>query len=125
MKLVKLHPYNKRMGWVMRTYTMFHDGKPIRFMSDRGWYQVDDVLAAKLEGVPQQSRMPAGPRAFIVVNNAAEAKARDEQLTARLRSARDEVVQVGTAETPVAIARPGARDDATQPRTRRRRSSAM
>ena len=82
--LVRLKPYNPKAGHVLRTYVV----QGIKFLHDRGWYEVPDALAAYLKTVPQQDTEPNSPFAFDVCTPA-EAKAIDER-EARAKRAGDQ-----------------------------------
>ena len=122
MKLVRLHPYNKRMGWVMRSYTLTGiGGVGLRFQGTRGWYEVDDSIADRLRTVPQQERYPVdlgGHTAFLIADDADGAAKIDARIESMQTKHIDE--SVGTASAPVRATRPGMVQD-QGPRTRSRK----
>lgn len=60
-KLARLKPYNGRTH-VLRQYTVFG----IKFQEIKGWYEVDDDVAAYLVTVPQKQGDPYSAPAFDV-----------------------------------------------------------
>lgn len=93
----------------------------MRFLESRGWYEVSDEVAAKLEGIPQQDRHPGGARAFLVADDKSEAKELDDRVSQMVRKSKKQE-QVGTAEEPVQMARPGARTErSSKMRTRKKK----
>lgn len=116
-KLIRLYPRNPQLGFVLRSYTILEP--PLRFLESRGWYEVSDEVAAKLKDVPQQDRLPGGARAFLVAADKAEAKELDARVLQMVRKSKKQE-QIGTAEEPVAMARPGARTERS-PKTRTRK----
>lgn len=122
MKLVKLYPYNKRMGWVMRSYTLTGVGKnSVRFQGERGWYEVEDSIADRLRSVPQQDRYPidlGGKPAFMIADDTDGAVVLDDRIDSMQSKHIEE--SVGTASTPVRATRPGTIQEPA-PRTRSRK----
>ena len=61
-KLVRLKPYDKHRGHVLRRLhvhgTLFHEA--------RGWYKVDDGVAERLASVHQRDNDPVSPLAFDI-----------------------------------------------------------
>lgn len=119
--LVRLYPYNKRMGWVMRSFTHTDGKQSLKFVATRGWYEVSEQVADELAKVPQQERFPRGHRAFMIARTADEARELDAQVDESLHK---EVAEtVGTADTPVRATRPGLKESAPRTRSRRRTRS--
>lgn len=119
--LVKLYPYDRRMGWIIRSYTITDGNRSTRFQGQRGWYEVDLEVANRLRLVPQEQRYPVesgGKPAFMIAETPAMANEMDEKLTAMRSKSVDELV--GTVDAPVRAMRPGAVKDPV-PRTRRRK----
>lgn len=106
-KLVRLYPHAPRVGWVLKTYTLIDGGKSIKFVGERGWYEVDDALAEKLEGILQESNKPKGPRAFMVAEDKDDAARLDAEAKEILSEKKEE--SIGTVDAPVRLHRPGAR----------------
>lgn len=127
MALVRLYPYNKRLGWVMRTFSIADGRRSVKFSSDRGWYRVDDdtpdgkELLKKLAAVKQQDRLPDGPAAFMIAADVDEARRMDDKLDELQNRDRDE--SVGTVTAPVQLVRPGTQERSTRTRRRSARSS--
>lgn len=110
MALVRLYPHAPRLGWVIKNLTLVDEG--LRFREERGWYEVDDEVAAKLAKLPQQDRHPHGPRAFAVAKDRDEARRLDRQIAEMLRQTRGEDDSTGTPDEPVPAKRPGSREPA-------------
>lgn len=72
-KLVRLKPYNKKKGHVLRRYTY----RGIRFQGSRGWYRVTGDVAGYLGKVRQVPDDADSPPAFDVCSEA-EAKEIDK-----------------------------------------------
>ena len=102
--LVRLHPYHPPLGYVLRTLTTLDP--PNRFQEKSGWYDIADDVAEKLRKIPQQDRYPTGPRAFMIAEDAEEAREMDEAFQNMILKARKEE-PVGTPDAPVK--RPGAK----------------
>lgn len=132
-KLVRLHPRHPQLGYVLKSYTLTVP-QNLRFVEERGWYEVDDEVADVLKDIPQQERYPNGPKAFLIASTKEEALELEQKAEDAFHKAR-RTEKVGTADAPVpATARPGAKkpratvaasdDDegAAQPRTRTRRA---
>lgn len=131
-KLVRLHPRHPQLGYVLKSYTITTP-QNLRFVEERGWYEVDDEVADELKDIPQQERYPNGPKAFLIASTKEEAQELEEKAADILHKSR-RTEKVGTAAEPVAAtARPGAKKRATvaasdddegaaQPRTRTRRA---
>jgi hypothetical protein len=80
-KLVRIKPYNKRRGHVLRRLTF----RGYRYDAAQGWYEVSDSLANELKKLKQTSDKYADP-AFDVCTRA-EAKAiQEEEIGARSMS---------------------------------------
>ncbi len=62
--LVRLKPFNPRRGFVMRTYVDGISGAV--FKEERGWYEVEDAMAAKLKEITSKPENPESPLAFDV-----------------------------------------------------------
>ncbi len=70
-KVVRLKPYNRRKGYVLRRYVLGNQ----KFMEDR-WYHVGDAMAEKLAKVHSRPDHPEdSPLAFDVFDSHDEAKA--------------------------------------------------
>jgi hypothetical protein len=127
MKLVKLYPYNKQFGWVLRSYTLTNGKNPIRFRGTTGsiksgWYEVEDDFAEELSKVLQQDRYPEGPKAFMVANDREHSADLDRKIAERLAGKNE---KEGNAEAPIRIHRPGLKTEAknpTKPKTRKRQA---
>ncbi len=119
--LVRLYPYNKRRGWLIRTYLDPQLGTRkggMKFLGHRGWYEVSDEIAAELEDVLQVDTDPRSGPAFLVARNSAHAK----KLDAELVDPEEEEASIGTADVPVRQ-RPGKRKaKAGKPKTRQRKT---
>ena len=119
MPLVRLYPYNPAQGFVLRTYTLIN--QKLKFVEARGWYEVSADIAKVLEGIPQESRKPRGPKAFMVAKDKEEAKKLDADLRVLLRKPEED--SVGTIEEPVPM-RPGKRGPSGGgPKSRSKRST--
>jgi len=107
--LVRLFPYNPRLGHVLRRFTLAAQG--LRFSDDRGWYEVSPEIAALLRDVPQEERFPQR-KAFQIAEDAEEAKQLEEELIGMMRT-EERATVVGTASAPLAAIpdRPGARSN--------------
>ena len=60
--LVRLKPYDRRRGHVLRTLTY----RGMKFVGERGWYRVNRVTADELRTLHQVHGDPLSPRAFDV-----------------------------------------------------------
>lgn len=60
--LVRIKPYSKARGHVLRRYTVYG----IRFEEKRGWYKVNDQVASYLKTVHMRTNDPDSPLAFNV-----------------------------------------------------------
>lgn len=130
--LVRLYPYAPRQGFVLKRYTLVNEG--LRFLGERGWYEVTEEIAEVLRDIPQQSRHPHGPKAFAIARDSADAKRLDAKIDEILRQAKGEDDRVGTADAPVPATpmkkatRPGTRqasagdEEPAKPRTRKRKT---
>ncbi len=120
MKLVRLYPYDKKRGHVLRTYLDPELG--LKFVGKRGWYEVSEEVAEAIEDVRQKhsgvGAQRSGP-AFMIADNNKAAKKMDKELAEE--KGEDEDV-VGTADAPVR-ARPGSKADGGKPRKRRSRKN--
>ncbi|MCG8424392.1 MAG: hypothetical protein MJE77_41395 [Proteobacteria bacterium] len=99
-RLVRLKPYSKKKGHLLRRYTY----KGIKFDHQRGWYRVAKPIADYLAEVRQTADDPDTPLAFDVCTDD-EARAMDEAET-------DANAEGRNAERPI---------DATEPVRPRRR----
>lgn len=133
MPLVRLFPRIPQLGYVLRSYTI-QEPRPLRFKVETGWYDVDDDVAAVLKDIPQQSRMPLGPKAFQIAADPEEAAEMEEHFSKMLAKATRKE-EVGTTDKPVPTRkRPGrkrstvaASDDDKpkgKPRTRKKKPAA-
>lgn len=61
-KLVRIHPYNPKRGFKLRSYTL----RGMKFLETHGWYQVADTLADYLETVPSDYGDPDSPPGFDI-----------------------------------------------------------
>ena len=80
-KLVRIKPYNKKIGHVLKRYTVFR----IRFEERRGWYKVSDRVANYLKDVDMEYGVEGSKKAFDVCTEK-EAKAME---AAELRKAQE------------------------------------
>jgi len=75
MKFVRIRPYDKRRGQLVRRYVY----RGFRFEVERGWYEVEDHIAEALEGVLTFPDNPDSKPVFDVsTREDAEALARAE-----------------------------------------------
>jgi hypothetical protein len=118
MKLVRLYPRNPDRGWFIQTYVDPQLG--LKFVSERGWYQVSDEIAEALKEVRQKRYdLRSGP-AFAIAKDKEEARLIERT---EINPPEKEEEVVGTAEAPIPIVaktsdkRPGARKT-PQPRKR-------
>lgn len=110
-KLVRMYPYSKRNGWVMRSFTLADRKNPKRFRATAGWYEVPATMAAELAKVPQEDRRPKGIKAFVVADDIKQAKEIDAEIAEAMNEKDDE--EKGTADAPIRVhKRPGARASA-------------
>ena len=79
-KLVRIKPYNKKIGHVLKRYTVFR----IRFEERKGWYKVSDRVANYLETVEMQYGVEGSKMAFDVCTEK-EAKAMESAELRRLQ----------------------------------------
>lgn len=108
-KLVRIPPHSPRHGYVLRRLVVL-EPKLMRFESARGWYEVPEAIARSLEHRLQDPANPLSQKAFLIANDAEEARRIDEKLALLFRT--DEEERVGTADKPVKVAeRPGKRLD--------------
>lgn len=74
--LARLKPYNKKKGCLIRRFTVFG----VRFQEERGWYKVDDEVAAYLQTVHQDNNDPDSTMAFdVCTQDEAEAMESEEK----------------------------------------------
>lgn len=73
MKFARLKPYNGK-AHVLRSFTVFG----IKFLEARGWYQVEDDVAAYLKTCVQVQEDTTSQKAFDVVDDLEEAEEIDE-----------------------------------------------
>lgn len=95
-KVVRLKPYNRRKGYLLRRYVLGNQ----KFIENR-WYVVGDVMAAKLANVHSRPDHPdESPLAFDLFDTQKEAEA---QYTAEQEAEREATVKnpefVGTLTT--------------------------
>lgn len=120
-KLVRLYPYNKRRGWLIRTYLDPALGvRGMKFVGKRGWYEVSDEVAEELADARQKDNDPRSGPAFLIARDAKHANKLEEEL----QDPEDEEVSVGTVEAPVRHGRPGKRKSKGKPKTRQRKTKA-
>lgn len=63
LRLVRLKPFNRKLGHVLRTYMV----RSIKFLEEKGWYPVEDQsLLAYLGTVRQVHNDPLSPLAFDI-----------------------------------------------------------
>lgn len=73
-RLVRIKPYNKKSGHVLRSYTY----QGMKFQVERGWYKVDLEMAEYLAEVRSEPENETSPMGFDVCTEA-EAKALDKR----------------------------------------------
>jgi hypothetical protein len=114
-KLIRLYPRDPKRGWYIQTY--LDPGLGVKILGTRGWYQVEDDIAAKLKDVKQKAYDPRSGPAFMIANSKEEAR----EMDAKLVEPEEEEAKVGTAEDPVKLKpRPGK----TTPKPRTRKTKA-
>lgn len=131
-KLVRIVPFNPRIGHVKQRHTIMKP-RPMRFDASRGWYEVEDEIAEALRDIPQEERRPGGASAFMIADNAEHARQLEEALRRAARGQEPEAV--GTLEAPIRVSRPGrkapaaaapaAKSEEPKPRTRTRTRSTV
>jgi len=84
--LVRLKPYNVKAGHLLQRYSF----RGIRFMGERGWYEVDDEMAAQLKEKRQRLDDETSPLAFDVCTA-------EEALALEQREKEQAVVKRGAA----------------------------
>ncbi len=101
--LVRLKPFNKKKGHVLRRYTY----RGIRFDVNRGWSRVERPVAQYLRDVRQVSGDQDSPPAFDVCTES-EARALDEKEAeaARVSTPAEKATRVSVARSDA----PGAAD---------------
>jgi hypothetical protein len=101
--LARLKPYNPRRGHVLRSYTILG----VRFKVERGWYEIDATLAARLRTIRQRSNDADSPDAFdVMTKEEAVALEQREQEIEDKRAAPNKPTRVRAAR-----AAPKAADD--------------
>lgn len=78
--LARLKPYNGKQ-YILRSYTVFG----IKFMGDRGWYRIDEDVAAYLKKVKQRDNDPDSAQAFDVCTEAEAAAIEESEKKQALR----------------------------------------
>jgi hypothetical protein len=117
MKLVRLYPYTPRFGYNLRSLVVTKLG--MKFVGERGWYEVSDEAAAFLRTRLQDSTQPHGPKAFMIAESREDAKQLDAAFNATIRDPEEE--RAGTPDAPIRQAasteskRPGRRSTVAAP----------
>ena len=110
--LVRLKPYDRRRGHVLRRFAY----RGIKFQDDRGWYRVERAVGEYLRGVRQTPGDEHAPPAFDVCTEG-EAKALDakEEKEAKVRKTATDEIQVSAARTDGAVTTADLPDDGGEP----------
>ncbi len=115
--LVRLKPYNKKKGNVLRRYTY----RGIRFQESRGWYRVTHEVADYLQKVHQISSDEDSPLAFdVCTEDDAKAIDKREAQDARKATPAEQAVDVTEARQELVEKKASSGDLTTAdlPRTR-------
>jgi len=91
MKVVRIYPPNPSRGHFAETYILSGSGYP-KFEAKRGWYQVDDKTAERMERL-RNNPADSGSRPVFQVCSPAEAKAMEKV----------EIEQVAKAAAPIPL----------------------
>lgn len=119
-KLVRLKPYDKHRGHVMRRLhvfgTLYHEA--------RGWYKVDDRVAEKLAAVHQKDNDSHSPLAFDICSEDEAVKLEvDEKKAAEARATAAEP-NVATSATDLTSKDVKPTEEKPRRRTRRKPDDA-
>lgn len=103
MKLIRIKPYNPKIGNVLRRYNL----NGYTFEVERGWYKVDDDVAEYLKGVHQHVELEHSPLAFDVCTEEEAAAIDDREIeAAKVKRASAEPTVVSTAQNPTVVGSP-------------------